>query len=126
MALALLFVLYRLVLSSFTTEVLRPEFEKSFVDRCTSTKYPFLDKFFEIQNRPTNRYIYFIFHEHGVETQGLGDRIAGLLTAAAIAVMYDRKLVIESSSGFEELFAPHNSHIAAGVYGSRHLLVKTV
>ena len=73
-----------------------------------------MEKFFKIQNRPTDRYIYYVLHEHGVNTQGLGDRIAGLLTAAAVAVMYDRKLVIESSSGFEELFEPHNPDIAAG------------
>lgn len=110
----LLLVWCRLVQSSFTTEVLQPEFEKVFADRCTSNKYPFIEKFFEIQNRPTDRYIYFVLHEHGFITEGLGDRVAGLLTAAAIAVMYDRKLVVESSSGFEELFAPHNPDNTAG------------
>jgi hypothetical protein len=119
----IIWLLSRLVQSSYTTEVLQPQFEKSFADRCTAKKYPFLQQFFEVQNRPTDRYIYFVLHEHGLETAGLGDRIAGLLTAASMAVIYDRKLVIESSSGFEELFAPRNPDIAAGASVSRYFLL---
>ena len=80
----IIWVFSRLAKSSYTTEVLQPQFEKLFADRCTAKKYPFLQQFFEVQNRPTDRYIYFVLHEHGLDTQGLGDRIAGLLTAASI------------------------------------------
>ena len=118
----------RLIHASFTTEVLRPEFERSFNEQCTAKKYPFIKEFFENQSNSTDRYMYFVMQERGVETRGLGDRAAALLTAAAIAVRFRRKLIIQSNDGFDKLFAPHRSDYTAGssAYSSRvlyHFLV---
>ena len=63
--------------SSYTTEVLRPAFEKTFTDRCTVEKYPFIEKYYKNLENPTDRYIQFIFHESGRQSGGFGDRIAG-------------------------------------------------
>ena len=49
------------------------------------------------------------------DTKGLGDRVAALLNAAAIAVRFRRKLIIQSSDGFDTLFVPHRADYAAGM-----------
>ena len=114
LALFLLFLSFRVIHSSFTTDVLRPEFERAFNEQCTAAKYPFIKDFFEIQKNSTDRYIYFIMQEPGFDTRGLGDRVAALLTAAAIAVRFRRKLIIQTSDGFDKLFVPHRADYAAG------------
>ena len=98
-----------LIHASFTTEVLRPEFERAFNEQCTAKKYPFIKEFFENQSNSTARYMYIIIQE-----RGLGDRVAALLTATAIAVRFRRKLIIQSNDGFDILFAPHRSDYSAG------------
>jgi hypothetical protein len=40
--------------------------------------------------------VHFVFHEHGLRNGGFGDRLAGLVTATAIALRFNRTLVIES------------------------------
>lgn len=121
LAFFLLFLSFRVIHSSFTTEVLRPEFERAFNVQCTAAKYPFINDFFEIQKNSTDRYIYFIMQDPSRDTRGLGDRVAALLTAAAIAVRFRRKLIIQSNDGFDKLFVPHRADYAAGTsaYNSR-------
>ena len=110
----------KLASSSYTTEVLQPAFLKSFTDRCTVEKYPFIQRFYERQNNPGDRYVHFVFHEHRFRNGGFGDRLAGLITAAAIALRFDRQLLIESRSGFEELFRPYHPNITHS-YGMRRV-----
>ena len=105
------FLTDKLASSSYTTEVLQPAFLKSFTDRCTAEKHPFIPKFYERQNNPGNRYVHFVFHEHRFHNGGFGDRLAGLVNAAAIALRFDRQLLIESRSGFEEPFRPYHPNI---------------
>ena len=70
--------------------------------------------FFEHQSNLTERYMYFVMQEHGLDTKGLGDRVAALLTATAIAVRFRRKLIIQSNDGFDKLFIPHRADYTAG------------
>ena len=93
--------------SSYTTEVLRPAFEKTFKDKCL--KYPFVHQYWQnLENPPTRNIIHFVFHEHGLRNGGFGDRIAGLITATAMALRFNRTLVIESGNGFDKLFRPYH------------------
>ena len=110
----LLLLSSRLLHATFTTEVLRPEFERAFTEQCTAKKYPFIQQFVENQKNSTDRYIYFVMQERGLDTKGLGDRIFALSTAAAIAVRFHRKLIIQSNDGFKDIFAPHRDNSVAG------------
>jgi len=38
-----------------------------------------------------------MFHEPGMKNGGLGDRLAGLISAAMMAMRFNRTLLIESS-----------------------------
>jgi hypothetical protein len=93
--------------SSYTTEVLKPAFEKSFHDRCTTEKYPFVKKFVDKLENPGHRFVHFVLHEHGFHNGGFGDRLAGLLTATAMALRFDRQILIQANNGFDELFEPY-------------------
>jgi hypothetical protein len=99
------------VTATYTTEVLRPEFERTFRDRCSPQKYPFIDLFYKNLENPSNRFVHFVFHEHGLRNGGFGDRIAGLVTSAAIALRYNRTLLIESGNGFDQLFRPYHPRV---------------
>lgn len=94
--------------ASYTTEVLKPAFEKSFHDRCTIEKYPFIKAFTNKLENPGDRFVHFVLHEHGFRNGGFGDRLAGLLTATAMALRFDRQLLIQSNNGFDELFEPYS------------------
>lgn len=94
--------------SSYTFEVLKPAFEKSFHDRCTVEKYPFIEKFIKKLENPGDRFVHFVLHEHGFRNGGFGDRLAGLLTATAMALRFDRQILIQSNNGFDELFEPYH------------------
>lgn len=93
---------------SYTTDVLRPRFEKAFTDRCTSEKYPFIDRYYKNLENPNNRFVHFVLHEHGLHNGGFGDRIAGLISATAIALRLNRTLLVESGNGFDQLFRPYH------------------
>lgn len=93
--------------ASYTTEVLKPAFEKNFHDRCTAEKYPFVEKFIKKLENPGDRFVHFVLHEHNLRNGGFGDRLAGLLTATAMAFRFDRQLLIQSNNGFNELFEPY-------------------
>ena len=104
----LLFANIQFCFSSYTTEILRPRFEKAFADRCTTEKYPFIDRYYRNLENPNNRFVHFVFHEHGLHNGGFGDRIAGLISATAIALRFNRTLLIESGNGFDQLFRPYH------------------
>jgi hypothetical protein len=72
-------------------------------------KYPFVHQYFRnLEKPPTSKIVHFVFHEHGLRNGGFGDRIAGLITATAIALRFNRTLVIESANGFDRLFRPYH------------------
>ena len=97
---------------SYMSDVLRPAFEKSFNDKCNSNKYPFIEQHYKnLENPSSNKFVHFVFHENGLKNGGFGDRLAGLITAAAIAFRFNRTLLIESSNGFDQLFRPYHPHI---------------
>jgi hypothetical protein len=102
--------------AKFSSQAFRKDFEESFAGRCL--KYGFVDKFLSLQSKSdiflvnktqrtsTNniRYLHFDFQHHG--GGGLGDRIAGLVTAATIALRHDRGFVIQPDDTFGDLFRP--------------------
>lgn len=96
---------------SYTTEILRPAFEKTFADRCNPQKYPFMERYYQNLENPSDRFVHFVFHEHGLKNGGFGDRLAGLVSSAFIAVRFNRTLVIESGNGFDELFRPYHPRL---------------
>lgn len=97
--------------SSYTTEVLRPAFEQTFHERCPMSKYPFIERYYRSLEQPSDRFINFVFHEHGLKNGGFGDRIAGLISTAFIALRYNRTLLIQSGNGFDELFRPYHPRL---------------
>ena len=107
---ALLFIPH-LLHSSYTTEILRPAFEKTFADRCNTEKYPFMERYYQNLENPSDRFVHFVFHEHGLKNGGFGDRLAGLVSSAFIAIRFNRTLVIESGNGFDELFRPYHPRL---------------
>jgi hypothetical protein len=102
--------------AKFSSQAFRKDFEESFAGRCL--KYGFVDKFLSLQSKSdiflvnktqrtsTNniRYLHFDFQHHG--NGGLGDRIAGLVTAATIALRYDRGFVLQPDDTFGVFFRP--------------------
>ena len=109
--------------SSYTTEILRPRFEKAFTDRCTSEKYPFIERYYRNLENPNYRFVHFVFHEHGLHNGGFGDRISGLISATAIALRFNRTPLIESGNGFDRLFRPYhpNATFYTGEWYSRSI-----
>jgi hypothetical protein len=97
--------------SSYTTEVLRPAFEQTFRERCPVSKYPFIERYYRNIEQPSDRFMNFVFHEHGLKNGGFGDRIAGLISTAFIALRYNRTLLIQSGNGFDELFRPYHPQL---------------
>ncbi len=91
------------------TQALRDRFEASFQEKCY--KYPFIKQWeYKLENTD-DRYVTFIYQEPRLRNGGLGDRVAGLLNAVAIALRTNRTLLIESQNNFHELFQPFHSQL---------------
>ena len=108
----ILIILLGLVSPTNYTEIsgIRQRFEQRFVDSCS--KYPFVKKYHDIQyfdpSTPSNnKYLIFVFHEAGQGSNGgLGDRLAGMITALAFAIRSKRIFLVQGDSSFEEAFQP--------------------
>lgn len=83
----------------------RDKFERNFHKRCQ--KFAFMKKYYQQLEQPSDRFIVFTYHEEGFKNGGFGDRMGGLVTAFALAIKYDRNLIIRSSNGFSHYFRPH-------------------
>ena len=93
--------LYRLCCCNIATE-----FQRSFNESCL--KYDFVRKYINLLEYPNGRYVVFVMHEAGLKNGGLGDRIGGIVTAAAMSIRFNRTLLIKSSNGYDELFRPYH------------------
>ena len=91
------------------TSSLKSKFEQSFKEKCS--KYPFVKQWEQSLENTGDRYVTFMYHEPGLKNGGLGDRIAGLLNAMAIALRTNRTLLIESQNGIHDLFQPFHSDL---------------
>jgi hypothetical protein len=89
---------------SYTYDVLRPKFYREFTQMCS--KYPFYHNYLNNLKYPPGRFVVFVFQEANLKTGGMGDRMAGLLTAAGMAIRYNRTLIIRSQNGLDKLFRP--------------------
>lgn len=88
-----------------TLQQLRETFERDFHSSCDS--YQFVQRYISNIENPSNRHIVFVYHENGLKNGGLGDRLGGIVTAAANAIRFNRTLLIQSANGFENLFRPY-------------------
>lgn len=81
------------------------EFTKTFHDKCDS--YPFVLQYQKLLEKPSDKYVVFVFSENGQNKGGLGDRLGGMMTGIAIALRFNRTFLIESNNGFDRYFTPY-------------------
>jgi hypothetical protein len=86
--------------------LIRDSFHKTFHHKCS--RYPFVEQFWKNLDNPSSEFVEFVYHEAGLKNGGFGDRLGGLITAAAIALRLNRTLVIKSGNGFGDYFRPYH------------------
>ena len=84
----------------------RSKFENTFNRTCS--KYPFVSEYLANLEKPSRRYVIFYFDGAGVNNGGLGDRLAGLVTAFAFALRTRRTLLISGDRALNEAFEPYH------------------
>ncbi|RYG65297.1 hypothetical protein EON64_12225 [archaeon] len=89
-------------------QYLRERFNSTFHHQCS--KYPFVQKYYDLLDMPGKKYVDFVFQEGRLRNGGLGDRLAGMVTAMEFALRFDRILLVRSSTGFGELFEPYHGY----------------
>jgi hypothetical protein len=88
-----------------TIEYLKEIFVKDFLRTCD--RYPFVKQYIDILRNPPNRFIVFVYSEEGLKNGGMGDRFGGLISATAIALRFNRTLLVEANDGMDSLFQPY-------------------
>ena len=82
----------------------RERFNQNFNETCK--KYPFVSKFVSMLEPcvdcESRKYLIFVFNING----GLGDRVAGMITALAYAMRTNRTFLVMGDTAFEESFRP--------------------
>jgi hypothetical protein len=91
-------------------KLVRERFESSFNSSCS--RYPFVDKYWRNLASPSDQYVEFIFGDASAPRGycgGMGDRFAGIINAAAIAIRLQRTLIVtdDSPSAFAKYFRPY-------------------
>jgi hypothetical protein len=81
-------------------------FEKTFHDRCD--KYPFVGQYINKLEHSDERYFVFVYQENGLKNGGLGDKLGGLVSAAAMALRFNRTLILRSNNDMHEVFRPYH------------------
>ncbi len=76
----------------------------------TCSKYPFVSTYHSIMSKQPDKYLIFGYREHGTNTGGFGDRLAGLITAFAYAIRTGRTFVVQSDEAFQHYFRPYPVH----------------
>ena len=111
---AAIFTLFLVVCArgaGFSSYGVRHAFEKTFDETCP--KYPFVQAYLKQINsnpHPDDKYVIYSFAEHGMGSNGgLGDRLAGLVTAVAFAMRTGRRLLIVADSPFKSAFVPYHT-----------------
>jgi hypothetical protein len=85
---------------------LRDLFYYNFIQKCS--KYNFITRFQQLLENPNGKYIIFTYHDKYLRNGGFGDRMGGLLTATALALKYNRTLIIKANNGMHDLFKPYH------------------
>jgi hypothetical protein len=91
---------------SFSAGGARDRFERKFYDTCG--KYNFVERYIDSIRHPKDDYLIFVFHEAGQKAHGgLGDRVAGMITALAYALRSNRTFILQGDTSFEDAFRPY-------------------
>ncbi len=88
-------------------ELSSKNFLKQFHSTCD--KYPFVKKYQDMLRSPPDKYLLFMYTEEKdgtMVTGGFGDRLAGLVTAAAYSVRTNRTLIIHGDEPLKTYFGP--------------------
>lgn len=85
---------------------IRELFHRNFHAKCS--KYPFVQRYQRMLEDPAPRYVVFTYHKPYLRNGGFGDRMGGLVTAAAYALKYNRTLILQASNGMFDLFKPYH------------------
>eukprot|EP01032_Pedospumella_encystans_P022571 gene22571-25574_t len=102
----------------------RARFEEKFQKTCS--KYKFVDKYLENIKNPSKDYLIFVFHEAGQKAHGgLGDRVAGMITAMAYAIRTKRTFLLQGDQAFEDAFRPYFPPDEEGKALSEHFTWKS-
>lgn len=81
-------------------------FERTFHERCD--KYPFVDQYINKMEHSDERYLTFVYQQNGLRNGGLGDKIGGLVSAVAMALRFNRTLIVRSDNDMHETFRPYH------------------
>ena len=84
----------------------RERFENNFNKTCG--KYPFVAEYVANLEAPSQRFLVYLFDEAGVDNGGLGDRLAGMISAVAFAMRTGRTLLLSADKAFEDAFQPYH------------------
>jgi hypothetical protein len=90
---------------------LRQKYESKFESICP--KFPFVKDYQDLLRNPSNKYMIFMYHEDDAPTEqkgGLGDRLAGLVTAIAWAMRTRRNFLLQGDMGLQTYFKPRVTH----------------
>lgn len=101
-----IFLLSILSLSLVAAQNIREKFHQQFLNKCL--KYPIVDKYIQMMENPSDKYLFFVYQDPAVLNGGFGDRMGGLLSAFVQALRFNRTLIIQSKNGFNELFRPYH------------------
>lgn len=107
--LALIFVTLLLLCQSGAIDLLdyhKKDFEKTFHDQCD--KYPFVQQYVSRLEHTDERYLTFVYQANGFKNGGLGDKIGGLISAVAMALRFNRTLLLRSENDMHEVFRPYH------------------
>jgi hypothetical protein len=86
---------------------LREQFQYNFEARCS--RYPFVQHHNSLlQQAQPQRFLVFVFQQAKLRNGGLGDRLAGLVTAISLALRFNRTLLIQSEGHLDALFRPYS------------------
>eukprot|EP01038_Epipyxis_sp_PR26KG_P014109 gene14109-18930_t len=93
-------------ISSVVLHHLETHFHEEFEKQCM--KYPFVENYYKKLENPGENYVVMVFQENRYSPGGLGDRLAGVVNAFAVASRLNRTLLIKHQSNLGELFRPYH------------------
>lgn len=85
--------------------------QEKFTEQLQSTcsAFPFFQKFIAMLHSPPSEYILYSFYDPRFKKSGgLGDRLAGLITATAYSITSNRTLLIQGDNAFTTAFIPYS------------------
>jgi hypothetical protein len=87
--------------------LVRDHFEKTFHNTCR--RFKFIQDYWKMLESPPGQVVEFEFNVKGAkegDLGGVGDRLGGLISAVAIALRFQRLVVIDADEAFNQYFRP--------------------